>query len=432
MRNEQKFGTDRAGIDVELAKGQKMGCALHLDVSARRTDTALIREIHLKRDGRRDVRSISYEMVGGTGPEYPAALDGFVLGVLLHAMDVGEPLWVHGPMSRTALYNLEELQSFWRRWRPRRYKHIEIRPEAIVDLERRKPIRRAMATFSGGADSTFTLLRHGKRRLRSASYELGAALLVHGFDVDLANTVHFERLVERLKPFLDECGLDLRIIRTNIRAPDLQGWEDGHGAMLASCLHQYSHEFEFGIIAGTDPYHQLNLAYGSNPVTDHLLSGDALAITQDGAGFTKVEKIALISSYPTAMRGLRVCWEGKDQYRNCGRCGKCVRIRLAFMAVGVPNPPCFDGSLDLSAIDVMTVPTRLEYDRLAALAAYADGRNVKEEWLRRVKKRMATFRREVFLRGARNSVEENLGAALAWAGLEDPIKRGLRTFGIGR
>jgi hypothetical protein len=398
---------------------------LHLELSSKILGAGVVREVRLTQDGTRDVTRISYDIVGATQPEQPAVLDGFVLGILLHAMGNGAPLSVHGAMSRSALCNYETLQSCWALWRPQRYKRIDIRPERIVDLERLTPGRPAISAFSGGADSTFTLLRHKMRVHGTGCYNLGAALMVHGFDVSLDNVDHFEKLAQSRKPFLNELGVELRVVRTNIKELNLQIWDDAHGAMLASCLHQFAGEFDFGLIAGGDPYDALLLPWGSSPVTDHLYSGDGLTVVHDGAGFPKVEKIALISQFPTAMQGLHVCYEGAEQYRNCGHCSKCVNTRLAFMAVGQMSPPCFEGPLDLAEITAMRIQKTLTYNRLSRLAAYADRQNVKDEWLNQVKKRLNAYRREILMRRVWTACEAKIGSSLGRVGLKEPAKRGL-------
>src|SRR5689334_17805853 len=108
-----------------------MGNVLHLELDARSSAGSVLREVRLWRHGTADAKEISYEIVGGTGPERPPTMDGFVFAVLLHAMRQGEPLRVLGRMSRTALYNIEDLQSFWLLWCPQRYKRIEIQPEEV-------------------------------------------------------------------------------------------------------------------------------------------------------------------------------------------------------------------------------------------------------------------------------------------------------------
>jgi hypothetical protein len=62
----------------------------------------------------------------------------------------------------------------------------------------------------------------------------------------------------------------------------------------------------------------------------------------------RTEKIRLISADPVVMEVLRVCWQ--DAGYNCGRCGKCLRTRLALHLLGVASPT-FPGTLDWGAVD---------------------------------------------------------------------------------
>ena len=170
---------------------------------------------------------------------------------------------------------------------------------------------------------------------------------MHGFDVALANCGRASASsIDRTEPVRALTGARLCIVRTNSKELRLQKWEDSCGAQLAACLHLFSAEFSHALIGGSDAYDELWLPWGTNPVTDHLLSGGQMAIVHDGAAFCRTDKIAFLADVPAALRSLKVCWEGKDQGRNCGVCEKCVRTQINLMAVGVADAPCFDRSLD--------------------------------------------------------------------------------------
>ena len=403
-----------------------MNAALHLELSTRQTPTSLFRDVTLRRDGSAETTHLWYEIVGGSKQEHPSALDGFVFAVLLYAMKLGTRLVVHGPMSRSALYNIEDIQSFWHLFRPELYKRIDIVPETIVDLERRKPGRRAIAAFSGGVDSTFTALRHKMKLAGTGSYNLDTVLMVHGFDVNLANADHFDRLIQRTEPFLTQLGVALRIIRTNSKELNLQNWEDSHGLQLAACLHLLSEEFEFGLIGSTDRYDSLYFPWGTSPTTDHLLSGDALGVVHDGAGYSRTDKIAALLQYPFSVSGLRVCWEGKDQFKNCGVCEKCIRTRLNFLAAGQPHPTCFEGDLDLTLIDTISLRNSVQLIELQSIADFADANNIDAEWVDRAKRRLKIYRNEIL----RKKRVQDVADTLEKLGLKGAVKAGLRAIRV--
>ena len=109
--------------------------------------------------------------------------------------------------------------------------------------------------------------------------------MVHGFDVPLHKPEQLDGLVARTSPLLQELNMQIRIIRTNLKELMLQDWEDSYLAQLACCLHNYSHEFSYGLVGSGEPYNALVLPWASNPPTDHLLAGAAMRIVNDGAGY---------------------------------------------------------------------------------------------------------------------------------------------------
>ena len=162
-------------------------------------------------------------------------------------------------------------------------------------------------------------------------------LLVHGFDVSLSNSNDLRELVERTGPIRALTGVQLRILRTNSKDLRLQKWED-HLCQLAACIPHVCRRILIALMGSSNRQDALVLPWGSNPVTDHLLSGGELTIVHDGAAFSRTDKIAFLTGFPAALQSLKVCWEGKQQGRNCGVCEKCVRTQLNFLAVGMTDP----------------------------------------------------------------------------------------------
>ncbi len=306
-------------------------------------------------------------------------------------MQLGRPLRVHGPMTKDALCNLSTFQEAWTRWKPHLYRKIELIPSELVSPQTGTG-GRAIAAFSGGVDSVFSILRHNGRQLGNASYPLHSVLMVHGFDVPLESLASFEALKDRTAPLLQELGLKLRIIRTNLKSWLAQDWEDSHMAQLACCLHNYSHEFDYALVGSTEPYDRLVIPWGSNPATDYLLSGSTMRIVHDGAGFSRTEKVAYIASNQTASKVLKVCWEGKEFHKNCGVCEKCIRTQANFLAVGVTRPLCFDAPLNLRQIKTISLSNDIACAELESIIAYAQAKDITGEWLQLLQARVRAFR----------------------------------------
>jgi hypothetical protein len=178
--------------------------------------------------------------------------------------------------------------------------------------------------------------------------------MVHGFDVKIEREDDFRELINRTRPLVDDLGATLHVVRTNIKDVSLQNWEDSHMAQLACCLHQFSHQVDYGIVASSYAYSRLRPGWGSNPAMDYLLSSLDFEIVHDGAGFSRFEKIEMVAKNSLALKALKVCWQGDKQGRNCGKCRKCVQTRLNLFLANVNLAECFDSPFemsDISAID---------------------------------------------------------------------------------
>ena len=317
---------------------------------------------------------VYFDFIGESLPK-PVVLDGFVNAVIFHAMGSGQDIFVDGPMSRTSLLNLTAFQEAWSCWKPDVYRPVKIKPSSIVDDVPRGQAQ-TIAAFSGGADSIFSVLRHA-----GDQYAISSAMLVHGFDVPTDRADDLNLLIDRLRPLLDSLNLRPRIVRTNLAELRLQRWEDSFLAQLSCCLHNYSHEFRYGLTGSGEPYNALVLPWGQNPCTDYLLSGDGFSIVHDGAAFSRTEKIEVIAQDPIATKAVKVCWFAADRSKNCGICEKCVLTRLNFKAVGIDNPSCFDGEITQDQIRLATLWNETYRAGFRSILDYADRRGMRGDWL---------------------------------------------------
>src|SRR5699024_1865269 len=130
----------------------------------------------------------------------------------------------------------------------------------------------------------------------------------------------FGTVLDRARRLHESLGVETFWVRTNSKALNLQDWEHSFAAQLAGCLHLFSTRFEDALVGSSEPYDALVLPWGSNPVTDHLFSGQQMRIVHDGAGFSRTENLGVLAGIPGSMSGLRVCWAGPDKDRNCGVC----------------------------------------------------------------------------------------------------------------
>jgi hypothetical protein len=291
----------------------------------------------------------------------PTTMDGFVLLLLFFCMVRGGRLIVEGAVSPSLVRSLRYLQRAWIRFSPKRFKMVEIVPLAFAEVPTADD--KAISAFSGGIDSIFLALQHGSTALGNTRYPLTDVMFAHGLDIPIEARSTFSTAVERSRKFLDSLSLRPRLVRTNVRQMGLPYWGQSHGTVIGGLLHQFSHEFAYGLIGSTNSYEHLRLYVGSNPTLDHLMSSKSFSIVHDGAEYRRIEKVKKIAENAIATESARVCWEGSDLSRNCGVCEKCVHTHLAFLAIGNAKPACFDGPLDPGFTELMHAsgPDRLRY-----------------------------------------------------------------------
>jgi hypothetical protein len=217
--------------------------------------------------------------------------------------------------------------------------------------------------------------------------------MVHGFDIPESDRAGFARLVKRTEDLIASLGLTLHIVRTDVRNDELQEWEHSFGAQLAGVLHQFSEDFDYGLIGSAEPYTHPMLAWGSTPATDYLLSGSDFQIVHEGAGYSRTQKVAALARNPIARRSLKVCWEGAEADVNCGVCEKCVRTRLNFLAAGYGAAECFDSPFDLEMITTIFPKNVAQFTELQGIIDFADSQGIAEPWVEQLRKRLKVLKK---------------------------------------
>ena len=285
---------------------------------------------------------------------YPARLsmpkdnncNSYLLAALLPAMKLKADIIVHGSISQELLANLNELQYVWHKWCPETYFLVDIAVGHIVKNELR--VDGAVVAFSGGADAQFTAYRHATGKAGYSTQSLLAGVLVHGFDIPLSDTKGFLGAAKMASEVLEDLNVNLLTVKTNIRELWEINWEYYFAAAVASVLSGFEKYAGIGLVGSSEPYDALLTPWGSHPITDPLLSTGSFKIIHDGAGFSRSEKIEILSDWDLGVKKLRVCWAGGNHDSNCGKCEKCIRTRLNFLLADVANPACFNDPLKAS------------------------------------------------------------------------------------
>ena len=311
--------------------------------------------------------------------------DPFVLGVLHRCMVEGQSLWVRGGSVSTGLLeNLDEYQAAWHCWHPELQIvriHAEEAPRSSADRRAKTGSRKAISCFSGGLDSTHTVFRESSLRETPRSFELGAALMVHGFDIFHEDRRTWETALGRASGIMDQTAIPLLTLKTNVRAFNTD-WPVAHGLAAASCLTLFSRKFELGLIPGTFPYNMI-APWGTNPITDRLMGSDAFVIENNSADRNRFEKLSELADYPEVVDLLRICWQDRSRDTNCGRCIKCVMTGLMALTAGLTADFLGDGFSEEVACEALDIDAiaRADWFDAQQLFREASKRGITAPWV---------------------------------------------------
>ena len=289
------------------------------------------------KDGKRITSSkiLKYELPSSILLPKDSDAEAYIIATIMLAMAEKRTLKVHGSVSRILLSNLTEFRDAWNCWLPDVYHKIDFEATTIDDSLEKKN-NGAIAAFSGGLDSTFTVWQNTQKLAGYRSQAIKACVMVRGFDIFKED--EYISAFNTAQETLDTVDVLLYPLRTNYRSIVESDWNHTHGIALASCLNNFKRLYSIGIIAGSWNYAMSYYPHGSNPITDLLLSSSEFDILHDGAQFTRNQKVMVISLWKAGVNNLRVCFSGKVKDINCGICNKCIRTRLNFEANGFEIP----------------------------------------------------------------------------------------------
>jgi hypothetical protein len=266
-----------------------------------------------------------------------ASADHFLLGTIFLAADHRADLHIHGAVSPSLIRNLIDFQNAWHCWWPHRFEVVEVTADLEMEDSDVAQPGLAICAYSGGVDSTFSIYRHKLCDIGRQKRNIESVLLVHGFDIALEESRRFDQIAERASLLLNGIGLSVITMSTNFREINTD-WIYTHGAALASALCLFKRKFSEGIIAGTCEYSGLLLPWGSNPVTDHLLSSKSFQIVHDAPHWMRNAKLMALAAWPEAYNSLRVCFACNTSTLNCGKCFKCISTWFGARAMNLPAP----------------------------------------------------------------------------------------------
>lgn len=204
--------------------------------------------------------------------------------------------------------------------------------------------------------------------------------MAHGLDIPLSMPKSFDRAMQKSRLALTSLGLKLIPMATNFRNFQ-QNWEDVYEVVVVSCLMLLHGGYSMTLIPSSIPYHASDLSWGwgSNPLTDPLMSSRTFPIIHNGAAFSRPAKLMQIAEWPEALQTLRVCGQGEQKDRNCGYCEKCIQAILTFRVLGLDLPPCCEN--DVTDGEIARVLKRKLLTEYTSILAFARDRSISDSWV---------------------------------------------------
>jgi hypothetical protein len=243
-----------------------------------------------------------------------------------------EDLIIEAPISNSLLINISNVQDIMSNWYPELEK-IKISSSIFYDSHLKNNKDSVACFFSGGVDSSYTLLRNQKK--------ISHLILVQGFDIDLddltlwnKSLINIEKISKGMKKNIITVQTNLRDIADKKRASWGRKYKGDFwgkilfGSSLAStglCLQK---NFGLIIIASSGRTRKELIPWGSHPDLDGLWSTEKLEFRHDILE-TRLNKTKYLSKFPLFIDNLRVCYSNKGGNINCGLCEKCIRTIIA-------------------------------------------------------------------------------------------------------
>lgn len=317
--------------------------------------------------------------------------NGDVWAVLfLHKMmEIGGAFHVNSSLSKSLWRGLDNYVKAWSCSWPDEYSNIELTADEMVDDSATPQPQRALSCFSGGMDACFTAFRHVKGIAGAQTLPLQACLMVHGADIRLDYVGEWKAAVAASREMVADLGVKhMYTVETNFREMHCN-YGMAYFSMLVACMRVFGKEYGYMVLGNDGHYNYFRYPHGNNPVTNHYLSSRACEVVTDGAEYTRTEKAKLLSQWPKALEKLRVCWQGEDLSKNCGKCNKCKRTQFNFLAVGAGPLPCMPPTTieELMQIDINTV----EYKELSLIMQYLEEHPLEPmpEWVAVMREKLA-------------------------------------------
>jgi len=266
--------------------------------------------------------------------------DGFVVGLLLQAMERGEDIVVEGTISAKLLHNLN---NYYIPIVNLAYPHLKRIHITTSNLSHEKlPVSGVATGFSGGVDSFAAVFQHLKCE-EIPEYRINHLLFhnvgSHAFGSPKDDRRLFEQRFQELLPIANELDIPFVPIDSNLGNVLPIRYDQVYSALnpsvllvLQSCFSRYYFASGFKY-KDCGIYQDKDMAY-LDPLAIHLLSTESIEMIATGSQMSRVQKTDYISQLPLSYNYLNVCVDPDAKGKNCSVCFKCARTIMTLELLG--------------------------------------------------------------------------------------------------
>lgn len=263
----------------------------------------------------------------------PQRSDAFVMALLSTAMRGGYPITCETPMSQRLHYQLENYLIPSLCAAGDLYHPVSIQaPLTSEPIENKRGVGTG---FSGGVDSLYTIMTHGK----DSTYPLThLALFNVGVFEGPGFREGFRKSCRNAQKFADEMGLELVGLDSNIsqvlpeRYIDVVTFRLVAGAMALQSL--FSTYLISSSLDFSDFFIDLHNCGRFDLLMLHCSQSESLKLYSAGGQTHRVDKLSALADWEPAQRWLHPCIYGHVGQPNCGHCKKCIADMLTLYAYG--------------------------------------------------------------------------------------------------
>jgi len=289
-------------------------------------------------DCERPTTDIYFQTVQEYADDLSCNPHSFLVGCIMPAFHHGEKrVAVEGEICPELRQGLVTAMSLMRHWYygPER-ELVQIEAQTRVHMPTPPTPERAGQFFSGGIDSLSALRANRLNYPLEHPGSIKDCLLIHGWAVKPGSRLEtFDQAIQSLSKVTQDAGAALIPVFTNIRS--LENDDDFFlnqflAAILVAVAHTFARRLTLGVIASGDPPPPVR--WGTHPLLDPHYGSTDLRIRHDSTVLTRLERTKLVADWDVALQNIKLCpvnWPDT----NCGHCEKCVRTRLALLALGV-------------------------------------------------------------------------------------------------